>query len=107
MCIDVNDKLWVFGLNNCGQLGLGDNENRFKPILHPTLSNIIDISSGGYETLVKTQDNKIYAFGNNSSLQLVIKTSKNHQITPIQTFINKENLWYSSICKSKQKSARK
>ena len=107
MCIDVNDNLWIFGHNDYGQLGLGDRKNRFKPILHPTLSNIIDISSGGEQAFVKTQDNKIYAFGNNEYSQLGIKTSEDYQLTPIQTFIGKEDIWRSSICKNKQKSARK
>ena len=107
MCIDVNDNLWAFGNNDYGQLGLRDTKNRYKPILHPTLSNIIDISSGGEQAFVKTQDNKIYAFGNNEYSQLGIKTSEDYQLTPIQTFIGKEDIWRSSICKNKQKSARK
>ena len=34
---------YVFGDNEGGQLGLGDTDNRYKPIKHPSLSNIIDI----------------------------------------------------------------
>ena len=107
MCIDVNNNLWAFGHNNYGQLGLGDTKNRYKPILHPILSNIIDISSKGMHTFIKTQDNKIYGFGDNKYSQLGIKTSEDYQLTPIQTFIGKEDIWYSSIAKNKQKSARK
>ena len=107
MCIDINNNLWIFGSNYNGQLGLGDTEDRYKPILHPTLSNIIDISSGGFHTFVKTIDNKIYAFGDNSKSQLGIETSKDKQLTPIQVFVDKEDIWCSIIGKSKQKSARK
>ena len=86
---------------------MGDTEIRYKPILHPTLSNIIDISSGGFHTFVKTIDNKIYGFGYNKYSQLGIKTSEDHQLTPIQVFQDNEDIWHSNIAKNKQKSARK
>ena len=84
-------------------------ENGFidKPILHPTLSNIIDISSGGLHTFVKTIDNKIYAFGDNQFSKLRIESSEELQLTPIQVLEGKEDIWYSTIGKSKAKSARK
>ena len=107
MCIDINDNLWIFGRNEEGCLGLGDTDNKYKPIMHPTLSNIIDISSGGNHTFVKTQSNKVYAFGSNYYSQLGMKTKCNNQLTPIQTFIDSEYIWYSITNKSKQKSARK
>jgi len=107
MCIEINNNLWLFGCNGYGQLGLGDQLHRFKPIQHPTLSNIIDISSGGHHTFVKTIDNKIFAFGKNNHSQLGIKTSGDYQLTPIQVFMGEEEKWCSFIGKSKQKSARK
>ena len=54
MCIDINNDLYVFGINKNGQLGLDDEDNRNKPIKHPSLSNIIDISNGGNHSFVKT-----------------------------------------------------
>ena len=62
MCINSNNDLYVFGYNVYGQLGLGDKGNRNKPIKHPSLSNIIDISKGGYSTFVKTSNNEIFCF---------------------------------------------
>ena len=107
MCIDVNDDLWIFGENNYGQLGLGDNKPIYKPISHPTLSNIMDISSRGYSTFVKTVNHKIYAFGSNAYSKLGIVPSLRFQLTPAQLFQDNENIWCSFIGKSKQKSARK
>ena len=107
MCIDINGNLWVFGHDDYGHLGLGDTKRKFKPIKHPTLSNIIDISSKGNSTFVKTSDHKIYAFGDNNHSQLGIETPDIYQSTPIQVFKDKENIWCSFIGKSKQKSARK
>ena len=107
MFIDINNHLWVFGENNYGQLGLGDKKGRYKPIRHPILSNVIDISSKGFHTFVKTLDGKIYAFGENDHSQLGVKTNKNEQLTPIQVFRGNEDIWGSLINKNKQKSARK
>ena len=107
MCIDIDNNLWVFGCNIYGQLGLGDIEDRYKPILHPTLTNIIDISSRGYSTFAKTLDNEIYAFGDNKYSQLGIKTIYKDTSAPVRTFINREYVWHSTMSKSKQKSARK
>ena len=107
ICIDVNNNLWLFGDNCFGQLGLGDCEQIDKPIKHPILSSVMDISSRGYSTFIKTLDGKIFAFGNNEYSQLGIDTSDNEQSTPIQVFKDKEDTWGSFIGKSKQKSARK
>ena len=65
-CIDTNGQLFVFGENYHGQLGLGDTVKRFQPVKHPSLSNIIDISSRGDHTFVKTCNNEIYSFGKNT-----------------------------------------
>ena len=95
-----------FGENSCGQLGLCDEKDRFKPIIHPSLSNVIDISSRGYHSFVKTSNNEIYAFGCNKYSQLGIETTNENQLTPIRVFEDNEDIWYSNINKSKAKSAR-
>ena len=105
LCIDVNNNLFVFGLNVFGQLGLADNENRHKPIKHEKLSNIIDISKGGWHTFVKTSNNEIYGFGENISSLLGIK--KQERFKTIRVLQDNEDIWCSNINKSKAKSARK
>merc|ERR1739841_51650 len=97
--------LYLFGGNVYGQLGLGDTNNRHKPIKHPSLSNIIDISKGGFQTFTKTSNNEIYAFGQNNYSQLGIKTEDKNQLTPIRVFEDNEDIWISNINKSKAKSA--
>ena len=106
LCIDINNNLYVFGNNFFGQLGLGDACNRNKPVKHPSLSNIIDISKGGLYTFVKTSNNEIYAFGRNYYSQLGIKTGNANQLTPIRVFEDNEDIWFSNINKLKAKSAR-
>ena len=108
MCIDVNEDLFVFGANEHGQLGFNTGGyNETTATKHPSLSNIIDISKGGYHTFAKTSNNEIYAFGNNEHSQLGATTENLKQITPIRVFEDKEDIWCSNIKKSKAKSARK
>ena len=108
MCIDINNDLYIFGENVFGQLGLKntDTDGIYEPMKHPSLSNIIDISSGGWSTFVKTSNNEIYAFGDNEFSQLGIDTQGFEQFTPIRVFEDNEDIWYSNIPKSKAKSAR-
>ena len=107
MCIDINGNLLFFGGNSCGQFGLGDTDKRDILVQHPSLSNIIDISSKGEHVFVKTSNNEIYAFGSNDNSQLGIKTEDINQITPIRVFEDIEDIWCSTIGESKAKSARK
>ena len=108
ICIDIYDNLFVFGDNRFGQLGLGDTNNRHTPIKHPTLSNIIDISSKGDHVFVKTTSNGIYAFGRCDYPQLGIETEDDKQLNPIQVLQGYEDIWCSNINrKSRAKSARK
>ena len=107
MCIDINHDLHVFGLNIFGELGLCDSNTRYKPIKHSSLSNIIDISKGGKSTFVKTSNNEIYAFGDNTYLQLGTETEQSlHQFIPIRILKNNEDIWCSNSHKSNAKSAR-
>ena len=77
--------------------------DRYEPINHPSLSNIIDISKGGCHSFVKTSNNEIYAFGRNKEFQLGIKTEHEKQVTPLITL--EENVWHTRI-KPRAKSAR-
>ena len=97
MCIDAYDNLYIFGHNYRGQLGLGDTDNRNKPIKHPSLSNIVDILCGGHCTFVKTSNNEIYAFGCNDCSQLGIETQGDNQLTPIRVFEDNEDIWGQQI----------
>jgi len=108
MCIDASGNLWTFGDNNSGQLGLGEEvDTESTPTIVPMLSNIIDISSKGVHVFVKTSNNEIFTFGHNYSLELGIETKEDCQLTPIQVFKGREDIWWSNINrKSKAKSAR-
>ena len=106
LCIDVNNDLYIFGYNGDNQLGL-DGNNRYKAMKHPSLSDIIDISTGGKHSFVKTSNNEIYAFGYNEYSQIGIETITNCQKTPIRVLSGKEDIWNSSFSAGHRiKSAR-
>ena len=103
MCIDIYNELYVFGNNAVGQLGLCDTLTRYSPVKNTYISNIIDISSKGDRSFVKTSLNEIYTFGDNSSLG---EESRDNIFTPVRVFQGQENIWRSSVNFSKAKSAR-
>lgn len=106
MCVDIHNNLFLFGCNTNGQLGLGDAADRQAPVKHPSLSNIVDISSKGRHVFVKTSINEIYAFGYNNFSQIGINTKNESQLEPIQVLKDREFIWYSNNW-SRVKSARK
>ena len=106
LCIDIYHNLFVFGDNEQGQLGLGQTEETNLPIKHPSLLNIIDVSSKGDHTFVKTSNNEIYAFGDNRYTQLGTSSAEK-QLIPIQVFQGQEGIWASNSNRSRAKSARK
>jgi len=84
MCLTETGEVYSFGSN---WRGLGEREMPKNEITkHPTLSNIMDSSTGGLQTFVKTFENEIYAFGKNSHSQLGIKTTFLKRTTPIRVF---------------------
>ena len=62
------NKCYVWGDNNCGQLGLGHHTNQNIPqeLEELRLLNIISISCGGYHIAVLTTSGKIYIWGSQS-----------------------------------------
>ena len=104
MLIDIHHNLYVFG--TIGRYNPGEYQVMVKPKKLPILSNIADISSGGWHTFAKTFSNEIFAFGDNRYSQFGIQTTNVNILTPIQVLQDKEDIWYSNTNKSKAKSAR-
>lgn len=64
------NKLYVWGGNKQGQLGLGDHTNRSTPQEVVLSESILSVSCGGSHTIALTQDGLIYVWGINKSGQL-------------------------------------
>ena len=68
-----NNKIYCWGYNSYGQLGLGDNDNRNKPVefkIKGNSSPIKQIICGGHHTFAICENNKIYCWGKNDYGQL-------------------------------------
>ena len=105
--IDLEGNVWSFGLNASGQLGLGVTEKRNSPTKIPTISEIVEISSGscGYHFLAKNSQNEIFVVGNNQYGQLGNDKESSFSI-PEKMNTEHFAIWGNSL-KSRAKSARK
>ena len=83
LALTRDGKVFAWGRNAEGQLGLGDNANRFSPIEIPGLSNVIAIAAGFNFSMALTADGTVWAWGENTSSQLGDGTQLSHN-RPIQ-----------------------
>lgn len=71
IALDQNGIIWSWGINDAGQLGLGDLTNHNLPQKITTINeNIIKISVGYEHTLALDSKGNLWGFGNNNSGQL-------------------------------------
>ena len=83
VALKADGTVWTWGLNDNGQLGLGDNVNRTEPqqakyryeledgtIKEEELTDVIDVAAGSYHTLVLKSDGTVWATGYNRYGQL-------------------------------------
>ncbi len=73
MVITEDGQLLAFGSNEDGQLGVGDRDNRDEPTQVPMFENVRvkAVSAGGSgHTMVITETDQLFAFGNNEEGQL-------------------------------------
>ena len=69
LALKADGTVWTWGYNGYGQLGLGDNSNRYRPT-QINIENVVDIAAGNNHALLVTADGKVYSFGSNSYGQL-------------------------------------
>jgi len=84
-----NGDLFVFGDNEDGQLGLGDEEDRNVPTLLLNNKDIKMISCGGYHSMIYYNNGDLFVFGNNNRGQLGLGDN-NHRNKPTLFFNNKD-----------------
>ena len=75
LALDQGGRLWAWGNNSSGQLGLGDTANRDKPTLVPLadlsgVSSLDTVIAGSSHTLALDQQGRLWAWGHNGSGQL-------------------------------------
>jgi alpha-tubulin suppressor-like RCC1 family protein len=86
----TNGTIWGWGYNNYGQLGIGDQFNKYIPTQVGTNTNWANISAGGYHTIACKTNNTLWGWGWNYSGQLGLNDITN-RTSPTQ--IGTESDW--------------
>ncbi len=103
-CIERNSsgKVYCWGRNYCGELGIGSQDDSYhKPKLKYYLNNefLVDISCGGFHSLVLTNCGEVYAWGRNCYGQLgignTVKSNEPKFVAVIDE--NKSNVFIEKI----------
>ena len=76
LCLREDGRVYAFGYNSSGQLGLGHKNFVFVPKLVPNINNIKQVSASEHHSLCLREDGKVYVFGNNSYGQLGVSNIK-------------------------------
>lgn len=79
ICISENNECYVWGANESGQLGLGDDQHRAVPtkLNLPSNDKPVSIVCGGYHTFCLTQSGDYYVWGKNRFGQLGLGDESN------------------------------
>eukprot|EP01060_Flectonema_neradi_P034948 TRINITY_DN6279_c0_g1_i1.p1 TRINITY_DN6279_c0_g1~~TRINITY_DN6279_c0_g1_i1.p1 ORF type:complete len:957 (+),score=177.36 TRINITY_DN6279_c0_g1_i1:1-2871(+) len=83
LCLTTDGRVYSFGSNTKGQLGLGHKTSTTTPtpIYSLSGSEVVQMACGDEHSLVLTTDNKVYSWGRNDRGQLGLGTT-NDQDTP-------------------------
>jgi len=84
----LTQNVYVFGGNEYGQLGLGDNKRRFIPTRIDELENPVLVSAGNSHSLVATQNGELWGFGTNINGELALKVDAIGKKSPMRLPLN-------------------
>lgn len=80
--VSSNGELLMFGMNDCGQLGLDHTQHQATPQLVDLLSSqaVAKVSCGLYHTIVSSRSGEVYSFGKNDYGQLGLGHARNTKV---------------------------
>ncbi|WP_308722797.1 RCC1 domain-containing protein [Paenibacillus polysaccharolyticus] len=86
VALTEDGKVWTWGQNTYGELGLGDTSNRLQPTLVPGLDNVVEIASNALSktVLALKSDGTVWGWGYTNDYQL----GKSGEYSTIPTQIN-------------------
>lgn len=86
-------ELLMFGMNDCGQLGLDHTQHQHTPQLVDALSSqvIVKVACGLYHTVAVTAGGEVYAFGKNDYGQLGLGHARNVKVPHLVKISISEN----------------
>ena len=88
-------KLYIWGQNSFGQLGLGDTTSRSSPVQVGSLTTWNNVACGGFHTIVTKTDKTLWAWGRNNYGQLGLMDTTN-RLSPIQ--VGALSTWSKVAC---------
>ena len=68
----INGKVYTWGLNIYGELGLGDKVNKYEPTLVSDIENIVQVEGGKNHSILLDKNGNVYTSGSNKYGQLGI-----------------------------------
>ena len=71
----INGKVYTWGLNIYGELGLGDKVNKYEPTLVSDIENIVQVEGGKNHSILLNKNGIVYTSGSNKYGQLGIGTT--------------------------------
>jgi len=106
LCLDNQGRVWGFGSNDDGELGLGDNDDRLVPTLIPNLANIIKVKAGERSSFCLDDQGHVWSFGDNATGQLGLGDKLNRNIPTLIPALNNiveiGTSTYHSLCLDNQ-----
>ena len=79
ICLCEDGLVYSFGINNDGQLGLGNTEESYSsPQMIEALQDVEFIECGSYHTFCKTKNGKVFCWGYNGQGQLGLENTVKH-----------------------------
>jgi len=84
LVLDVDEFVWAFGYNGEGQLGLGDEVDRYYPIKLPKFSLISKVAAGYLHSMFSDREGNVWMFGSNQTSELGFKNTRKLSIPTLQ-----------------------
>ena len=79
----TDGKIWVWGRNGDGQLGIGNAVENHLPVKVNLMTGVVAVAGGGYHSLALKSDGTVWAWGLSNSGQIGDGTATQH-LTPVQ-----------------------
>ncbi|MQY10208.1 hypothetical protein SRB5_03150 [Streptomyces sp. RB5] len=83
LAVASDGRLFAWGSNWAGQLGVGDTDNRMTPVEVTLPGNVTDIAAGSGHSLAVASDGRLFAWGSNWAGQLGVGDT-NDRLTPVE-----------------------